>query len=151
MRFVIQQVSQATIDITTQTETIQRSIWTGAVVYVWIGTEDTDDYQSKIEKFVRKIQQVKLFTWSAGKIDASLLDNYGELLIVSNFTLYSRNKKGSGVDYTQSAPFALSKEIYDKLIELCHADNIPVITGEFWAMMNITATNQGPINHIREY
>jgi D-tyrosyl-tRNA(Tyr) deacylase len=151
MKFLIQEVTWAVIEIKHNNQITRKEIWPWALIYVWISHEDVEAVWQKIDKFIKKIQTVKLFCSAAGKIEASLTENKGELLIVSSFTLYSRNKKGSSVDYTHSAPFKESEVIYNQLIQAIEDVGIQYESWTFWANMQITSTNIGPINHIWEF
>lgn len=150
MKFLIQAVEQTSIEISHNNTTTTKKTWPWALIYVGISQDDIQSATEKIKKFIKKIQSVRLFCWSEWKIDSSLVDNQGEILLVSSFTLYSRNKKGSSVDYTQSAPFKESKRIYQQIIDELTKTNIIFQSWTFGAMMKITSINSGPINHVWE-
>lgn len=100
MKVIIQRVHQASVLIDTTT---RRSIGAGMVVYVGISHEALAQRSAKVEKFVQKLAHLKIFEDHQGKINASLLDIQGELLLISNFTLHGRNHKGNQIDFSKAA------------------------------------------------
>lgn len=155
MRFLIQHTEHpASIKTiaSTASNSSTFSIPHWCIVYIGFHRADIHDYQTKIDKFIEKIQSVKIFRLPHGdKIDVSLTDTGWSILLVPNFTLYSRNQKGSSVDYTHSASFADGKTMRDYLCKKLDASDISHITWVFGAQMHITATIDGPINHVRDY
>lgn len=148
MKFILQQVTQASITINTNTK---KSIWPGLVVYVGIMREDSEEYAHKIEKFISTLKKMKKLSLNSDKIDQTLNEVWGSILLVSNFTLWGRMKKWTKVDFGQSAAFDEAERIYNSLILELQKHNFTLETGEFGAMMDITSTVHGPINYILEY
>ncbi len=147
MKFLIQRVSSASVIINANKE---RSIENWLLISVWINKEDYNNYKLKINGFVRKIGNLKFFEDNVGKINNSLSDQKGELLIISNFTLYWRNKKWSKIDFSQAAGFIEAKEMYDYLISSLETSKIPFEQGEFWAYMQVSSVVDGPVNVVLE-
>ena len=85
-----------------------------------------------------------------GRLSLSVQDIKGELLIVSNFTIYGNTKKGRRPDYLNSAPAEKAKKIYNLFIEKLSESEVPFKTGEFQEYMEIQSINDGPINLIIE-
>lgn len=147
MRFLIQVVNDACVKILDNW--IQNSISKGLLIYVWISNQDLQDYNAKLDKFFSKFQDLKFFyNQQTQKIDLNLEAIWWEMLIISNFTLYGSPKKGTKFDFQDSAWFAQAKEIYDILSSKLKQKWFKVKTWEFWAMMEITSTNTGPLNYI---
>jgi D-tyrosyl-tRNA(Tyr) deacylase len=93
---------------------------------------------------------LRIFDDENGKLNLSVQDIKGELLIVSNFTIYGNTKKGRRPDYLNSAPAEKAKKIYDLFVEKLSETDVPFKTGEFQQYMEIESTNDGPINLIIE-
>lgn len=150
MKFLIQIVNNASVNIVEKSITNKITKW--LLIYVGIGTNDINDYPEKIEKFVGKIWSTKFFhNPDTHKIDQSITDISGEILLISNFTLYGSNKKGTKLDFTDSAWYEAANKIYEYLIEKIKQQWISLQTWEFGAMMLVDSQNDGPINIILEY
>jgi len=93
---------------------------------------------------------LRIFDDENGKLNLSVQDIKGELLIVSNFTIYGNTKKGRRPDYLNSAPAEKAKKIYDLFVEKLSETDVPFKTGEFQQYMEIESINDGPINLIIE-
>lgn len=148
MKVIIQGVLNAKVDFENTINEINHWL----LVYVWISKEDLEsDLEAKINKVVTKICNLKvLHNNTDGKINASVKDLDGEVMIISNFTLYWRNKKWNSIDYIHSAPFTEAEKVYDSIVEKLSKE-INVKTWWFWAYMKVSSTVDGPLNHIFEY
>lgn len=149
MRIVLQQVSSATLVI--EKEQIQRRIGKGIIIYLWIHVDDLEDYPLKIEKIIKKIPSLKCLVGDSWNIDTSLQELQGEILLVSNFTLFGRNHKGLKMDFMYSAPYLKAKAIYEYFIEQAKKEWRNMQTWEFWADMRIESVNEGPINYVFDF
>ncbi len=147
MRFVVSVVDNASVKVAEKN--YEASIGKWLLVYVGISRDDLEDYESKIAKFVDKISVLKCFH-ADGKIHASLQDVDGEVLLISNFTLYGRADKWQKLDFSQSADFENAEKIYNLLIQKMSA-SMPVKTGVFGAYMEVSSVNGGPINLVLDY
>ena len=125
-------------------------IWPWVVIYLWISTSDLTDYETKIEKITQKLPTIRFLEGEKG-IDQSLNDINGEILLISNFTVYGRNHKGTSMEFTTSAPFKDAKTIYDYFIQQAKKAGRKLQTGEFWAEMHIISENRGPITYVFDY
>ncbi len=156
MRFLIQSVSKASVEIqeTEKQSAKLEEIGEGIVLYFGVATDDLENYEEKIEKFVRKIWITKMLKWSDDNISANLENlqwwKWGEILIISNFTLYWENNKGAKISFTKSADFTNAENIYNYLVEKL-SKKYTTKTWEFWAMMKVSAVNDWPINYVRDY
>ncbi|MFZ2150676.1 MAG: D-aminoacyl-tRNA deacylase [Candidatus Absconditicoccaceae bacterium] len=150
MKFLIQVVNNASVHIVEKN--ITNNIEKGLLIYVGVSNDDINNYSEKIDKFVNKIGSTKFFhNIETHKIDQSINDINGQILLISNFTLYGSNKKGTKLDFTDSAGYEDAKRIYEDLIEKIKQHGIQIKTGEFGAMMLVDSQNDGPINIILEY
>ena len=140
MRAVIQRVSSASVSIE---GCDTRSIGRGFVILLGIAPNDT---QADIEWLVKKTVNLRVFEDKAGKMNDSLPDINGEILLVSQFTLMASYKKGNRPSWIHAAPHELSIPLYRRFCNtLSEALGKPVSTGEFGADMQIELQNDGPV------
>lgn len=150
MKFLIQVVNNASVHIVEKNITNNIEKW--LLIYVGVSNDDINNYSEKIDKFVNKIWSTKFFhNIETHKIDQSINDINGQILLISNFTLYGSNKKGTKLDFTDSAWYEDAKRIYEDLIEKIKQHWIQIKTWEFGAMMLVDSQNDWPINIILEY
>lgn len=119
----------------------------GLVVFVGVRTGDTP---LLADRLVQKIVQLRIFPDAEGKMNRSLLDISGELLVVSQFTLYADSRKGNRPSYSAAANKELAQEIYEYFVERCRATGVPVFTGVFQAHMEVGLVNDGPVTILCE-
>ena len=144
MKFVIQRVSHASV--TVHEETIGR-INQGYLVLIGVGKEDT---REDADRLVKKMIGLRIFADENGKINKSLKDVNGGLLLVSQFTLYADCRHGNRPGFTEAAGPDLANELYEYIIESCR-QQVPVVeTGEFGADMKVELMNDGPFTIILE-
>ncbi len=105
---------------------------------------DTDE---DIEKLVKKIVNLRIFPNEKGKFDKNILQIQGEALVVSQFTLAGKIKKGNRPDFSAAMKPNEAKKLYEKFVERL-GEHIPVQTGEFGAMMEVGIINDGPVTII---
>ena len=143
MRFVIQRVNKASVTVN---GTNTRSIGTGLMVLAGIGH---DDSEADIEWISRKLVNLRIFEDNEGKMNLSVTDIGGQIMIVSQFTLYASTKKGNRPGFGNSAPPETAILLYDKLVG--HLEKLTgerPVTGEFGASMDIDMVNHGPVTII---
>jgi len=138
MRIVIQRVSQASVTIDGK---IAGEIQQGLLLLVGICPEDG---QEDIEYAVRKISQMRIFSDDADKMNLSVQDVGGQILSISQFTLYADTKKGNRPAFTGAARPDLATALYDQFNQKL-AQTVPVQTGEFGADMKVSLVNDGPV------
>jgi D-aminoacyl-tRNA deacylase len=112
------------------------------VVFVGVGHNDT---RVEVERVVQKVVQLRIFPDAAGKMNRSLAEVGGELLIVSQFTLYADARKGNRPSYSQAAKPGPAQELYEYFVELCRNRGFRVATGTFQAQMQVHLVNDGPV------
>jgi len=142
MRAVVQRVSRAEVVIE---DSSVACIGEGIVALVAISRQDTE---KDLLWMAKKIVELRIFTDHAGKMNRSLQDIKGQLLIVSQFTLYGDCRKGRRPSYTDAAPPADAKRLYYEFVAIVRRIVPDVQTGEFQAMMQVTLTNAGPVTLI---
>ena len=138
MKIVIQRVSQASVTIDGK---IAGAIQQGLLLLVGICPEDG---QEDIEYAVRKISQMRIFSDDADKMNLSVQDVGGQILSISQFTLYADTKKGNRPAFTGAAKPDFATQLYDQFNQQL-AQIVPVQTGEFGADMKVSLVNDGPV------
>ena len=143
MRVVIQRVSKASVSIN---NAVKSSIGMGLLILA--GFEETDDYND-INWMSGKIVQLRIFNDNDGIMNLSVQDVKGEILLVSQFTLHARTKKGNRPSYIRAASPDIAIPLYNKFTEkLSELTGKEVKTGEFGAMMEVGLINDGPVTII---
>lgn len=140
MRVLIQRVSNASVSISGK---ITSEIGNGLLVL--LGIENADD-EKDIEFLAQKLVNLRIFPDENGVMNLSVLDVKGEVLVVSQFTLHARTRKGNRPSYIDAAKPEISIPIYEKFIKYVEKLlNKPVKTGEFGANMQVSLVNDGPV------
>lgn len=138
MRFLIQRVSSASVEIEGNTV---GSINHGFCVFVGISNNDTKDIA---DKMVRKLINLRIFSDEDGKTNLNLSSVSGELLIISQFTLYADCCHGNRPSFLDAGKPDFSNELYEYIIKKCR-ESVPVVQhGEFGADMKVSLVNSGP-------
>ena len=140
MRAVIQRVSKASVTIEGE---LKSEINSGLLVLLGVGTEDTNE---DIVWLVNKITQLRIFPGEAGAIDKSVQDIEGEILVISQFTLFASTKKGNRPSFLNSAKPEIAKPLYEQFVKALESKlNNKVGTGIFGADMKVALINDGPV------
>ena len=139
MRAVIQRVLNSTVEI--DGEIAGRS-GKGMLIFLGVGKEDT---AADIEKLVNKLIKLRIFEDEEGKTNKSVTDINGEILIVSQFTLYWSCKKGTRPSFDNAMPPKEAEELYDRFVSAMCATGIHCETGKFGADMKVSLVNDGPV------
>lgn len=142
MRFVIQRVSQASVE--SEGKLLGRI---GKGFLVLIGVSDTDTEQTA-DKMVKKMTGLRIFEDENGKTNLSLSDVKGSLLLVSQFTLYANCKKGNRPSFIEAGAPDRANALYEYVIEQCRKNIPDVQTGSFGADMQVSLVNDGPFTII---
>ena len=138
MKLVIQRVSRASVTVR---GSVIGQIGQGYLVLVGVGREDTKE---DADRLVRKMIGLRIFSDENGKINKSLKDVDGQLLLVSQFTLYADCRHGNRPGFTDAADPGLAEELYEYLIDICRREIRVVEQGEFGAEMKVELVNDGP-------
>lgn len=148
MRVVLQRVREAAVRVSDVTSQEAGRIGAGACVLV--GFTVGDDAET-LSWMAAKIADLRIFPGERGEMDRSLRETQGELLAVSQFTLYADTRKGRRPDFTAAAPYAEAETLFLRFVELCEAE-LPgrVASGVFGAQMELSLVNDGPVTLILE-
>ncbi|EKU16476.1 D-tyrosyl-tRNA(Tyr) deacylase [Streptococcus intermedius BA1] len=138
MKIVIQRVKQASVSIDSK---LYNQIQQGLLLLVGVAP---DDAQEDVAYAVRKITNMRIFSDDEDKMNLSVKDVNGEILSISQFTLYADTKKGNRPAFTGAAKPDLASQLYDDFNELLSRE-IPVKTGVFAADMQVVLVNDGPV------
>ena len=138
MRFVIQRVTQSSVSVD---GTVIGKIGKGLLVLIGVAEEDTEE---TADKLVRKLTGLRVFEDENGKTNLSLADVKGELLLISQFSLYANCKKGNRPSFTEAGSPQKANALYEYIIAKCR-ENVPIVeTGSFGAEMKVSLVNDGP-------
>ena len=138
MKFVIQRVSKASVSIDGN---VVGKIGKGYMILIGIGKEDTT---KEADRLVDKMLKMRIFDDADGKTNLSLADVGGELLLISQFTLYADCRKGNRPSFINAAPPDEAERLYEYVISKCKEQVSNVQTGSFGADMQVELTNSGP-------
>lgn len=139
MKALIQRVKKASVTIDGELFSLINS-----GILVFLGVEKTDEKENA-EKLAQKIVNLRIFEDENEKMNLSLKDVNGEMLVVSQFTLCGDCKKGTRPSFDKAAHPDLAVELYEYFIKCIEDNNIPVKTGKFRAMMDVELVNDGPV------
>jgi D-tyrosyl-tRNA(Tyr) deacylase len=140
MMVVIQRVSEAGVTIN---GILKGRIGQGLLVLVGVGQQDTEE---DADWLCKKIINMRIFSDAEGKMNLSLKEINGELLIISQFTLQASTKKGNRPSFIEAAPPSIAVPLYEKFISLCGNEHgKQAKTGEFGADMKVNLINDGPV------
>lgn len=139
MRAVVQRVSKGKVKVNNQ---ITGEVKEGLLIYLGIGNEDTVE---DIEYMVEKITNLRIFEDENEKMNLSVLDVEGEILVVSQFTLMGDCRKGRRPSFIEAAKPAKAESLYEEFVSKCKAIGIKVGTGKFQTHMMVHSINDGPV------
>lgn len=144
MKALIQRVKRASVTINSE---LYSEIGFGMLVFLGVEKGDTEENALKLSE---KLVNLRIFEDENEKMNKSLKDVEGEMLVVSQFTLCGDCKKGTRPSFDKSAPPEIAEELYLKFIELVKGQNIKTQTGKFRAMMDVELINDGPVTFLVE-
>lgn len=139
MKALIQRVKSASVKIEGE---VFSSIGSGMLILLGVEKEDSLENAQKLSE---KLINLRIFDDSEGKMNKSLLDINGEILVVSQFTLMGDCKKGTRPSYDKAAPPDKANKLYGEFVKLISQYGLTVKTGEFQAMMEVSLVNDGPV------
>lgn len=138
MRIVIQRVKEAKVEVE---EKVTGSINQGLLVLLGVGNEDT---REMVDKYVDKLVKLRIFADAEGKTNLSVQDVGGEILVVSQFTLYADCKKGNRPSFVNAGSPELGNQLYEYFCQKVKEKMGSVQVGEFGADMKVSLVNDGP-------
>ena len=144
MKVLIQRVKEASVKIDNKEYS---SIQKGILAFVGI---EKGDSQEQVEKAAKKIANLRIFPDENDKMNRSIIDIQGEMLIVSQFTLCGDCKKGTRPSFDKSAPPDIANLLYENFVKEIQSYNIKTQTGKFAAMMDVELINDGPVTFMIE-
>lgn len=139
MKTLIQRVKEAKVSVDNKTI---GEIGKGLLVFLGVKHDDTE---KDIDYLVEKILNLRIFKDGDRHFEKSLLDTRGEILVISQFTLYGNVKNGRRPDFIQAAKPDMAEKLYDRFIEKFRNTGLKVEAGEFGAIMEISLVNDGPV------
>ena len=142
MKAVIQRVSNACVSISGN---VHSSINSGMLVLFCVEKDDNED---KLDWMVNKILSLRFFEDDNEKMNKSILDVSGEILVVSQFTLAADCKKGTRPSFDNAETPEKAKMMYEKFVNKLSSHNLTVKTGVFAAMMQVSLVNDGPVTFV---
>lgn len=144
MKAVLQRVKQASVKIDGRSV---GEIDRGYVVFLGVSASDT---RERADKLVNKISGLRIFPDAEGKTNLSAGDVGGQILVVSQFTLYADCRKGNRPSFTDAGPPALAEELYSYFVRACEGRFAKVAQGEFGGDMEVELINDGPFTLVLE-
>jgi D-tyrosyl-tRNA(Tyr) deacylase len=139
MRAVIQRVSRAKVTVAGE---ITGEIGGGLLVFLGVGRQDTEP---SADYLADKITGLRIFADDAGKMNRSVVDVAGSILVVSQFTLYGDVRKGKRPSFDDAAPPEMARRLYEHFVERVRAAGLRCETGRFQEMMKVELVNEGPV------
>jgi D-aminoacyl-tRNA deacylase len=142
MRAVIQRVSQASVSVNGERVA---AIEHGLLVLLGVWQLDTPEDAVQL---ARKTAHLRIFDDAAGKLNRSILEIQGKMLVISQFTLYADCRKGRRPSFVDAARPEIAKPLYEAFIGEARRQGVPVETGEFQTLMDVALVNRGPVTII---
>jgi len=139
MRAVVQRVTEAQVSVAGE---VVAEIGPGLLVLLGVARDDSGE---DVDYLAEKIARLRIFDDEMGKMNRSLLDVAGGMLVVSQFTLYGDVRRGRRPSYTEAAEPAKANTLYEYFVGRVKEEGIKVETGVFQAMMRVSLTNDGPV------
>ena len=143
MRVVVQRVSQSSVIIESD---IVSSISKGLLILLGVENNDTLD---DVNWLIRKIINLRIFNDIDGKMNNSIVDIKGDIIVVSQFTLHAKTKKGNRPSYVNAAPPKIAIPLYENFVQILKNESkINILTGKFGSDMKVSLINDGPVTII---
>jgi D-tyrosyl-tRNA(Tyr) deacylase len=144
MRAILQRVTRASVRVE---EELTGTINDGLLVLLGV---HRDDGEADADYLLDRILGLRIFSDAAGKMNLSLLDTAGALLVVSQFTLYGDTRRGRRPGFDQAAPPERARQLYEHFVEAAKARGVHTETGVFQAHMQVELINDGPVTFVVE-
>jgi D-aminoacyl-tRNA deacylase len=144
VRVIIQRVAEAQVNV--GGETVGK-IGRGICVFLGVGKTDNE---SNADALAVKICNLRIFEDEQGKMNRSVIDVQGEILVVSQFTLYGDCTRGNRPSFTEAAPPVEAEKLYSYFVQRLRNGSLTVTTGRFQARMNVSLINDGPVTFFLE-
>jgi D-tyrosyl-tRNA(Tyr) deacylase len=144
VRAVVQRVTEARVTVGHQ---IVGEIGAGLCVLLGVGNQDGEEHAKSLAD---KIKNLRIFEDNEGKMNRSITDIGGDLLVVSQFTLYADCHKGNRPSFSDAAPAAQADRLYQSFTQRLRDGGLKVATGRFQAHMRVSLVNDGPVTFVLE-
>ena len=144
MRAVVQRVTEARVTVGRQ---IVGEIGAGLCVLLGVGNQDAEEHAKSLAD---KVKNLRIFEDNEGKMNRSITDIGGDLLVVSQFTLYADCHKGNRPSFSDAAPAAQADRLYQSFTQRLRDGGLKVATGQFQAHMRVSLVNDGPVTFVLE-
>jgi D-tyrosyl-tRNA(Tyr) deacylase len=144
MRVCVQRVSEASVEIDDETV---GAIGPGLLVLLGVGQSDTP---AEVTQLVNKIVNLRVFADDQDKMNRSLLDIQGQMLVISQFTLWGDCRKGRRPSFVQAADPEVAEPLYERFVDEVRGQGVVTETGRFGAMMQVHLVNDGPVTLVIE-
>ena len=144
MKCLIQRVTRASVRVE---DTVVGEIGAGLLVFVGVQPGDTDE---QVARMSQRLLSYRLFGDAEGKMNLSVVDTGGSILLVSQFTLAADTGRGNRPSFSSAASPALAEHYYEALIKALNASGTPIATGQFGADMQVSLINDGPVTFLLE-
>ena len=142
MKACIQRVRSASVTLPKEENRLVSEIGTGLLVLLGVGSSDSEN---EAVLLARKCAELRIFEDENGKMNRSITDVGGSMLIVSQFTLYADCRRGRRPSFTNAAPPELANFLYQRFVEEIRQRKIPTAMGVFHAEMHVSLVNDGPV------
>lgn len=142
MKIVIQRVTSASVRVN---EEVIGKIGKGLLLFAGFHKDDTEE---ELRWICNKVKKLRIFEDTEGKMNKSVCDVGGSLLVVSQFTLYGNTKKGTRPSFIEAAPPDIAEPMYNKMIDILKESGLKTESGKFAAMMDVQLVNNGPVTLI---
>jgi D-tyrosyl-tRNA(Tyr) deacylase len=139
MRALVQRVSEASVVVD---GVVTGLIGRGLVVFLGVHRDDTAIQAAQLAE---KVVRLRIFPDGEGKMNRSLIEIAGDLLVISQFTLYGETRKGNRPSYSEAARPELARTLYEHFIKVCGSTGVKIETGVFQAHMDVRLVNDGPV------
>jgi D-tyrosyl-tRNA(Tyr) deacylase len=144
MRIVLQRVSRASVSIDGR---VVSKIGKGLLLLVGVGSGDSEE---RLSWLAEKCVTLRIFPDEEDRMNRSLLDVGGEVLAISQFTLYADTRKGRRPSFIEAAPPGEAEPLFDRFVEIVRGHGVTVRNGVFGAMMDVELVNEGPVTIVME-
>lgn len=142
MRAVVQRVAEARVIVGQETV---GGIGSGLCIFLGVGKQDGENHATALAD---KIKSLRIFEDDQGKMNRSIIDGGGEVLVISQFTLYGDCRKGNRPSFTEAAPAATAERLYHHFTERLRESGLKIATGRFQTHMKVTLVNDGPVTFV---
>ncbi len=139
MRIIVQRVNNASVEVEKE---VVAEIKKGILIFLGVGTEDDE---KDLEYMINKVLGLRIFQDQADKMNLSIEDINGEILVVSQFTLYGDVRKGKRPSFTASAPPDIGEKLYEEFLDRLKTSGLKIENGIFGADMKVSLINDGPV------